>query len=161
MTTTLPRGAWALLLAALGGALVAMLGAGLLNAAWPTQSETVTILRVLALWLFAGGWVAMAHGTGKAMRRLLLLLAALALFGAVAAWHALTAGPPAALPATRAAAENAQGLSLLVVLGQLVLAGTVPALLGVLAVVLAALAWVVGRTPRRRRVPRSEMTRPR
>jgi hypothetical protein len=161
MTITAPRGARALLFAALAGALVAMLGAGLLNATWPTRSDSVAGLRLLVLWLLASGWVAMANAAGTAMRRLLLLLAAVALLGAVAAWHALTAGPPAALPATRAAAENAQGLSLLVVLGQLVLAGTVPALLGVLAVVLAALAWVVGRTPRRRRVPRSEMSRPR
>lgn len=117
---------------------------------------TGAVLASLLVWAACTAWVAGAT-PAQARRRLLGLAAMLSFTAAVGVgWH-LMAAP---LTASRAGSENALGLLFLELLGHWVLSFLLPALLGGVGLLLLVLAWLAGREPTLRRVPRSAMTRP-
>ena len=83
-----------------------------------------------------------APSRATAWRRVLLLAALLSFATAWVVWTAFVSGIPEAVQSSRS--ENAQGLSLLVLLGGLALLGIVPAFFA-LGLVLGAIAYFAGR----------------
>lgn len=123
--------------ALIGGCLVALLAMASFASRLPVATAGIAMGLLSAAIAFG------APSRAKAWRRVLLLAALLSFASAWAVGAALLGGIPEAVQSNRS--ENAQGLSLLVLLGGLALLGIVPAFFVALGLVLGAIAYFVGR----------------
>jgi hypothetical protein len=129
--------------ALIGGILVALLGWVSFGSLLPGAAAPV------GAWVLGAAVAFGAPSTAKAWRRVLLLAALLSFVAAWATWVAVLGGTPGAVQATRA--ENAPGFSLLVLVGAVLLLIIGPAFFILLGLVLAVIAYFVGREPTRRK----------
>lgn len=128
-----------LMAALFGGLLVALLG-------WCAfGSRLPGAVAIAGFWIASATIAFGAPNGGKAWRRVLLLAAILSFISAWAVWAAVVGGTPEAVQANRS--ENAMGLGFFVLLGAMALIVLGPAFFVVLGVVLAAIAYFVGRRP--------------